>query len=50
VVSTHDKRLNVSAGIAWIVGARLRLRVLDPVPGLDARIHPDPVGDSATPR
>jgi ferrous-iron efflux pump FieF len=35
---------------AHAVGARLRLRVLEAVPGSEVLIHLDPVGDSATPR
>ena len=35
---------------AHAVGARLRLRVLEAVPGSEVLIHLDPAGDSATPR
>ena len=35
---------------AHAVGARLRLRVLDAVPGSEVLIHLDPTGDSAEPR
>jgi ferrous-iron efflux pump FieF len=35
---------------AHAVGARLRLCVLDAVPGSEVMIHLDPTGDSAAPR